>query len=462
MFQVFAMTLVALSWCSPQEEAPEGVLLGSLLEGVELEGEPLVAPDGTEHPNRNFIVWSPDGTQFAYIGLRGSKSVAVLGESELGEYHFANPPIFGATGEQVAFRVGNRKKNNKSEEWWLLDADGKAVIEEDWIGTPVFSPDGSKLAVWTQPGARIESDGSYSRGGLVFAVASSKKGKWTVKRGKKFDDGRALLPPVFAADSSLVGTLASDDGEWFVLTSNGKREKPFGKETWSHVSDFALSSDGKRLALSATDASKSDMPDFPGMKGMTFPGQRNTIISGKARFGEEYDNAGRPVFAPSGKQVAFKVQRESKMGIAIDGDKHANTEWDFVFAPIFSPNGKRFCYVACNGYVPNMFFGTLSLEAELSHSGGKSVLVVEDTRRKKKAEILTDEFSKIADVTWDAEGERIAYRAETSEGWVAICGSTRSAAFEEMGPPRFSADGTKLHFGVRSGREVWWKTIALE
>jgi hypothetical protein len=43
-----------------------------------------------------------------------------------------------------------------------------------------------------------------------------------------------------------------------------------------------------------------------------------------------------------------------------------------------------------------------------------------------------------------------------------VCGDKRSETFDEIGEPHFAADGLRIAFGARKGRELWWKVLALE
>ena len=70
-----------------------------------------------------------------------------------------------------------------------------------------------------------------------------------------------------------------------------------------------------------------------------------------------------------------------------------------------------------------------------------------------------EEFRRVAHLTWSQDSKQLAFAGETAEGWRIVCGDKRSEPFDEVGPPHFSADGAKIAFGARKGRELWWKVL---
>ncbi len=48
--------------------------------------------------------------------------------------------------------------------------------------------------------------------------------------------------------------------------------------------------------------------------------------------------------------------------------------------------------------------------------------------------------------------------------WTVIVGNKKSEAFDELDSrgPVFSPDGTRVAFGARNGRKVWWRVIDVE
>lgn len=76
--------------------------------------------------------------------------------------------------------------------------------------SPAMAPDGSRVLVWTQPGATVLKDGSYQQKGMVM------HGGWK-RKPARWDDALALVRPVFSADGSSSPLIKA------VLTSSAHR-----------------------------------------------------------------------------------------------------------------------------------------------------------------------------------------------------------------------------------------------
>jgi WD40 repeat protein len=447
--------LTALNSAAPGELLLEEQRLATIPEGIELEGEPVFDPDGNEWPNVNPVRWSPDGRRVAYVGIMDGKTHAVIGDEVLKSYDLLGAPIFSYDGEHVAFRAGNRR-TAKQEKWHVL-LDGKEVGNEDWIGLVAFRPGSDELCYWTQPGARIGSMGEYTGGDLVFRAGKQK--------GKQWDDANALLPVAFSSDGSVIASPAQRKGAWHVMRFDKKGERKLGKrdDGYSLINSFALSPDGKDVAVCCPDprASGSEMPDLPpgtappaGMFGMHL-----VVMHGKDVYGRDEHGAGQPVFSPNGKHLAYKLKTDDGMTIGVDGKSTALWPDSFVHTPVWSPDSKRFAYAVTEGGTVSPFW-ELGPEGDTAIKGGKTRMIVSD-RRGKDPEI-GEEYLEVRDVAWTPDGDTVTFRARTDDGWVVVCGERVSPVFDEVGAPVCSQDGSKVCFGARAGRELWWKVMEIE
>lgn len=427
-------------------------LIATIPEGIGLESPPREAPDGTIHTSQHAVHWSPDGTQVAYIGEKDGKTHPVVGDEVHDSFHYISAPDFGARGDQVLFRVGNRSRSMDRETWWVL-LDGKLIGKEDWIGEVSCSLDGNHIAYWTQPGAKIERSGAYNRGDQVLVVWNRKGEKWKrARKGKKWDDALSLSQPSFSADGSLAASVAMKNGRWHVLLVSKGRGK-LEAVLKGMPSALALDPAGKRWAV--TGFNPEAMIRAAAGGGGFGTGMAMMIQMEDGVLGADYESAGCPVFSPKGKRIAFKVKRGASMGILVDGDKAHDLAYDYVHTPVWHPKGKRLAYGVTIGGSVNPYWELLPA-ADRTVSGGQSYVVQHAARGKRSIEKGAS-WDMVRHVTFSPDGEHLAYAAKTEQGWTMVVDEQPGEFHDELGPPRFSGAGAQVAFGARSGRDLMWK-----
>ena len=402
-------------------------------------GPPITDPDGKTVINVSDVVFRRDGGQVAYVGFKNGRSCPVIGTTVGEAFDYLADPIFG--GEHVFFRAGNRTSPT-TEKWWIY-AGGKKTAEEDWIGAIACNADGSQLAYWVQPGAKIEATGIYSRSNLVLVVGKRKGAKWP--------DADSLVPPAFSPDGTRVATAGMKGTQWFALVAGSKGEEPRGAG-FGLVSGVAWRPDGKEIAFAAVagdpKGGRRPPPDASG----DLP-SRFVIVLGKEIFGKKYASAGAPVFSPDGKKLAFKVLKGAKLGIAIGNDESVEPRFDYVGRPVFNPVGHEVAYAASTGAKTDPFTAVTE-SGDLGAEGGEWFVMA----GAKKGDV----FEKVGDPVYSPDGKRLAYPARAAGKWHIIIDKTKSAPFDAVASPIFSADGKQVSFGARLGRELWWKVMPVD
>jgi len=442
MLALLASLLVPLG--TGDREGPEPSLeerrMGFLAEGLQLEEEATPLGDGRLYVPVNPVLWSPDGGRFAYQGVQAGERWPAIGEKTLGSYDYVSGPTFSENGALVVFRVGQRA--GKGRESWTLLLNGESVGKEDWIGEVGVSPDGNRIAFWKQPGARVEKDGAYNQGRQVLVVGTFERDKWSFRDGDKWEDASSLRPPLFSRDGGVVATLAAKGGQWGVLLSGGKKERLEPKGGVPVIAFHALREDGEEVAYTAQEA--------PG------PNEPARIVAGKKRYGDSYERVDRPVYAPGGAHLAYAFRRGGQWGLALD-DEPGQETWLHVYEPVFTGDGAQMAFVTHTGG---------SAESKTRYlfpgefEGGTDTLRTRAVRPGATTEaVATHEV--IRDPVFSPDGARLAFRAHDAEGWRIVVGDTRSDAYDEVGPPRFSRDGKHVAFGARTKREVWWRVLAV-
>jgi hypothetical protein len=410
--------------------------------------EPL--PAGLEV--RQPIAFAPDGSRVAFQGVKGDKQFAVV-DGVLGEaFDFVDAPVFGASADRLVFRVGNRI-SKKAEKWWLL-SDGERIAESEWIGAPAWSPDGKRLAYWTQPGAKLDAKGERIGGGMVFVVDG--------KKGEKWRDADALTAPVWSDDSKHVATSALKNDEWCVLVDGkvvgttsiftermrapGAPPAPQGLR--SAILDFVFSPGGAHFAYSRLEPFEIQRGDVKSQAATW------RVVYDEAPQMGEFEAAGSPTFSPDGKRFAYKVYSFAQgHGVVLDFKPPT-----YAAGPIaqltFSPDSKRFAYVIAKG-ADKPGDAKVSRSDERSMVGGKWSLVLDEAADERT-------FDEIRDLTFSPDSKRTAYRARQGDKWFIVSGRWSVGGDGELSAPHFSADGLAVGYGSRQGSSLAWFNSAVK
>ncbi len=428
---------------NPQDCSFEEAAIDSIPEGYEVDGP---------------IRWSPDGRRAAYVASKDGQLYPVVGSVVHESFDYVNAPSFSTDSAHVVFRVGNRLPKGK-EKWWPL-LDGKKTRRHDWIGDVNFLPGTEDLIYWTQPGARVERSGAYSRDKTVLRVGK--------KTGKKWKDSTALFPFALSKDNPVAATAVSRGGMWHILLATKKSQK-VAKVGFPLMNTFTISPNGKLWAASVSQVdpnwngggggSPPPPPGPGGPGGGSLPGMKDVVAVGEDILGADFDSAGAPVYGPKNRHVAYKFVKDSKMGVAIDRGEKAEAEFDYVYEPVFSPDGKLVAFAANEGGNFEPLFRWMP-GADESVRGGTSQVIRLD--KEGRIDYRSEPFEAVSNITFSPKAKRLAWCAKVDEGWIVICGKSRSQPFDDIGPLNFDPKGKTIAFGVRKDRELLWKVLELE
>jgi hypothetical protein len=429
--------LVLQSAAAPAPSAD--VLLASVPEGFAIAREYRALTNRGRVSARSSLVWSADGPQVAYVGIRDAEYRPIVG-AQMGEaFDFVSTPQL-ARGRAFFHVVRGLTAN--TEHHWVL-ADGKLIGPEDWMSDFAVSPSGERIAYWAQPGALVGNTPTTVRRKYYLTVGSrTESKKWALARGEDWME-IGTGAPVFTSNGESLFSCAVERKGW-VLLSRGKREVALC-EPVPMIDSFAISVDGSVQAWLRTLPRGAEAPPDPTERDET------QLFYRKSRHAKEIPTLARPVLDAGGSHIAFVVIRPGAEFVAIDRQKELSGPYDHVFEMCFDPKGRRLAFVANIG-------GTPSEEEPGLIEGGESFVVVRDLAQAGES-IAHARHAQALDLTWDAKGERLAYRVEDGDGWRVVCGDAVSAAHEEVGAPQFVGD--QLRFGTRDKRELWWRELAL-
>ncbi len=182
-----------------------------------------------------------------------------------------------------------------------------------------------------------------------------------------------------------------------------------------------------------------------------------------------YDGLGDPVFSPDGRHLGYRARRGDARFVVVDDREGA--VFHRVGAPVFSADGRHSAYWARDrGREFIVFDGTpgrtwIGAGAPVfSPAGGPPAYrarnakgwraVVADTPGSLYDDIgwfnadATGRTTAIADLVFSAKGE-LAYAARTGNDWFMVRDHRHGPAYDQVGLPVFSPDGTRLAFRAR-------------
>ncbi|HKY53053.1 MAG TPA: hypothetical protein VJM08_02055 [Anaerolineales bacterium] len=363
--------------------------------------------------------WEPiintDNTKVAYRAKQKGKLFVVVGDRRGPEFDDVRTPVFSPDGSTVAYQA---KQNRR----WLIVVGDRKGAEFDEVGPPVFSPDGSKVAygarqnktsfiiLGDQKGREFEQVSSpiFNPNGDTILYVAYQKGKSLLVAGDKIiAEHKVIGDVIFSPDGKKTAYVASDGHRWFMVVE-GKQESPFDL-----VYAPIFSPDGSKIA-------------YIGAKGKNIDKQ---FIVVKENKGPEFVNISPPIFDQSGNKIAYMAfDHKSKKFISVIGDKTEE-----VTEP---PSDVGYKVVVRS-------FGRFKINSTIVYKG------VEDRNRS---------------LALSPDGSKLAYKAieDSGEKSLIVIGSQKGPLLDEVWPPVFSPDGTRVGYLARQGRDLWWKVMSVQ
>ncbi len=278
-----------------------------------------------------------------------------------------------------------------------MSSDGKRVAFVTWV-------DGRNVAVVNgEVGESFDAVSwplAISAGGVVAYSAREGDRQYVLRDANKSRPYRWVSNPVLSADGNHIAYAASDGRGWFAVREGVEGPK------YGWVGNVVLDRSG-RMAYVAED------------RGAAF-----LVYDGKP--GPAFDRVTRPAFLANGQPV-YGALKEKEWFLVV-GDRAASAEGPIssVFA------GSRAGYVVerPDGYA-----------------------VVADRRGTT--------FEWVGWPTFASDGRVVYLAARGKTKFLAVGERTIELGEWVVWDPVISPDGTRIGFGAKIGRELWWKVLPL-
>ncbi len=188
------------------------------------------------------------------------------------------------------------------------------------------------------------------------------------------------------------------------------------------------------------------------------------------RRGEEFDRISGPALSRDGTRVAYRAQQGGRSFVVIDAERGPDVE--MMSDPAISADGRVVAYAARrDGRWRIVTDGReIPLEGQPSavflSGDGRSVgwLLTLGSDGASKVRVVVDgvagePFAIVGRPLFGPDGRRVAYAADDGDRQYVVIGTTKVRVSGRLSDPVFSADGTKVGYGARIGRELWWKVL---
>lgn len=347
---------------------------------------------------------SPDGRRVAYVVPVNGKSSLVVDGREGPLYDDIGPPVFSPDSRHIVYKP-------RTGEQLHMIVDGKTSDGyRKFNGAPVFSSDSAKIAY--SEGAE---DNRQAR--LIVSDLDFKNKVIRESCGDKM---------VTSGDSTRVAAVCVVNGKQRVMEfSFAQPQKSTEGQLYDSISNLTFSKDGTALAYVAEKGEVSYL-----------------VLNNR----EEQ--------LPKAMLVADPVIRPDKQGAIVI---MATTEKVFLHQAFSDPGTKGKMYELIENLVYNK---DGSRYAYAAMKDKKWRIVVNGTEGPA--------FERVVDPLFSPDGKQLVYRArQDGKRFVVVADANgtnirRHQSYELVYPTVFTTDGTSVAYGVKNGKELWWKVEKLQ
>ncbi len=360
------------------------------------------------------LIISPDSQHAAYFLQHENSYILIVDGKQWQPVDSAHTPVFSSDGSRVALAA------SINGEWHMLINDEAGPAYES-MGYPVFSPDGTRLAY------SVKKDGKWHM--IVDGAMSlpyDNLGLESIDLGS-IEPTSYGIPPVFSPDSERVAYVAQNGLQQFVVM-DGEAGKLYDEIGASWDIDAAMnfivtqppitfSADSKHFAYAAREQ-----------------GRLHVIVDGKGQlFPYDQIRLNSLAFSPDSSKFGYVAGQNKKFFVVIDGKK-GNSFTD-IASFVFSPDSQHIAYSAqqdTNWYV-----------------------VVDSKESPAYQVVMGASFDAGSPPVFSSDSQRLAYSVGKDGKALVIVDGQEGQPYDDFGLPRFSPDSKHIAFSVREGEDTF-------
>ncbi|GFO66095.1 TolB family protein [Geomonas paludis] len=374
-----------------------------------------------------YLTSGPEGACVVHNGARGKVYQGVGGVA------------LSRDGRRIAYGAVS------GGQWRMVDngAEGETFNE---VGDPVFSPDGRHLAYEALTGKHwhVVVDGRISDGVVQY-----------------------YQKPVFSADGSKILLIENteQDGLFRLVVSDLGLVQQSRKEM--RMLGTVVSKNLTQIATVQQDGAKYRVLRFS----FAAPDQVSR--------GADYDAISDLSFSPDGASLAYLARRGTTRLLVLDGKEEPLPDGGIMAAPAVRPDRKGAGVILATnaGYLLHEGFAGKSRHklyadaGDLTYSSNGDHAYVAVTGNEMRLVVNDKEgplFDRVVSPVFSPDGRFVVYRArKEGKRFVVVAdlqGRTvrRHPSYEMVFETTFTSDGKSVAYGVKSGRELWWKVEPLD
>jgi hypothetical protein len=323
------------------------------------------------------------------------------------------------------------------------------------------SQEGDRLVATIPEGVGV-GDVSFSNDGTVVAYRAMKGDQFWIVAGdwKSQPSKHPSIPFLLGSGKGVIYAAFSPETSTYIVHFNDTILFETGNlRDWAWRLPGAVSSDGKVVASDVRNPKT-------GKSGVALNGKIQELHAGTAFY---------PVLSQDGKVFAFALEKDD--GHCIVVNDRPGPMFDWVTQPAISADGRIVAYGAEAGDNFFLIQGDRKLAVKASPKGvfmssdGVSIgywrSVRADNQKVHQRVIIGDkegpEFQSILSPVFSPNSQHITYRAKENNGkWCVVIDDRKIEVGDILVDPVFMESGNKVGYGVRLGRELWWKHLEVK